>query len=331
MLSKNCNQLEIKNIENELKECNYEPTMKNYYINMISQIMNFPQTKKAMCLKENINQENVIVIHIFMKIPLYNNIYSVPLKIYIAKNVPLVPPKITLDIEKGNGINEYYLNKKIISNSGVIMIQSLENWNRSTNIEDIMKEIYGLFCDHFPMFSYNPKKSKSSSLNINELNNISDNQINNIDFKNQEELKRINEEIKMKNKIINKQQVEIIKYQNKIKELEHNLENSKQLNDTLLNKIKEDKNNKGAQQKNVNEKSFAVIFISIDQKIHYPVICYNDDLVSRLEEEVYSEYTEYKEYNTFLTVNGKTIKRFKTVQENGIKKGDIILITIYEG
>ena len=51
MLSKNCNQLEIKNIENELKECNYEPTMKNYYkvycINMISEIMNFPQTKKV--------------------------------------------------------------------------------------------------------------------------------------------------------------------------------------------------------------------------------------------------------------------------------------------
>ena len=58
--------------------------------------------------------------------------------------------------------------------------------------------------------------------------------------------------------------------------------------------------------------------------------CKNSDLISRLEEELYSEYQEYKEYNTFLTVNGNLVKRFKTVGENKIKKGDAILVNIYE-
>ena len=56
----------------------------------------------------------------------------------------------------------------------------------------------------------------------------------------------------------------------------------------------------------------------------------NSDLISRLEEELYNEYPEYKEYNTYLTVNGSIVKRFKTLEENKIKKGDAILVNIIE-
>ena len=42
------------------------------------------------------------------------------------------------------------------------------------------------------------------------------------------------------------------------------------------------------------------------------------------------KYTQYKDYNTYLTVNGNVIKRFKTIDENKIKDGNTIIINIYD-
>ena len=66
------------------------------------------------------------------------------------------------------------------------------------------------------------------------------------------------------------------------------------------------------------------------QKINYPIVCNSNTIISRLEEEVYNEYPAFKDNNTYLTFNGKTLKRFKSIEENGIKKGDKILVNIYE-
>ena len=66
-------------------------------------------------------------------------------------------------------------------------------------------------------------------------------------------------------------------------------------------------------------------FISSYLKIYYPIACKKTDLISRLEEKISEKYEEYKKYNIDLYLNGKSIKRFKTVEENGIKSGDIIL------
>ena len=62
----------------------------------------------------------------------------------------------------------------------------------------------------------------------------------------------------------------------------------------------------------------------------YPIDCNNNDSIVKLEEELYNEYPKYKDYNTYLTVNGKIIKRFKTIEENGIKKCNAIMVNIYE-
>ena len=75
---------------------------------------------------------------------------------------------------------------------------------------------------------------------------------------------------------------------------------------------------------------FAISFRSINQDIFYPIICNKNELISRLEEELYNEYPRYKEYNTYLTCNGVVLKRFKTVGENNIKKGNTILVNIHE-
>ena len=81
---------------------------------------------------------------------------------------------------------------------------------------------------------------------------------------------------------------------------------------------------------NKDDNKFAIIFISVDQQIHRPIACNSNDSIAKLEEIIYNEYPQYKEYNTYLTVNGKQIKRFKTIKENGIKEGNAITVNIYE-
>ena len=79
-----------------------------------------------------------------------------------------------------------------------------------------------------------------------------------------------------------------------------------------------------------NKTGFAITFRSINQDIIYPIVCNKKESISRLEEELYNEYPKYKEFNTYLTCNGVVLKRFKTVGENNIKKGDAIIVNIIE-
>ena len=74
----------------------------------------------------------------------------------------------------------------------------------------------------------------------------------------------------------------------------------------------------------------AIQFISTDSKVNLPLPCKNTDIFVRLEEQLYNEYPEYKDVNTFFTINGNTIKRFKTLDENNIKNTNVILLNIYD-
>ena len=117
---------------------------------------------------------------------------------------------------------------------------------------------------------------------------------------------------------INQKENEIIKLKN---ELNNKNEELKNLKSKFYDKYVD---------KNKSENSFAINFMSVDQSIQYPIICNDNDSIVKLEEEVYNEYPKYKEYNTFLTVNGSPIKRFKTIKENGIQKGNAIIVNIIE-
>ena len=50
----------------------------------------------------------------------------------------------------------------------------------------------------------------------------------------------------------------------------------------------------------------------------------------RIEEKLYNEYPEYKDLNTYFTVNGRIVKRFRSMLENNIRNNDKILLNIYE-
>jgi surface protein len=98
-----------------------------------------------------------------------------------------------------------------------------------------------------------------------------------------------------------------------------------------LNNIGENKNpriNKLLENENKEEEPFYVIFNSLNLDIHYRLPCRKNDLISKLEKELCIKFKQYKEYDIILTVKGKEIKRYKTIEENEIKNGDMIIIHI---
>jgi len=80
-----------------------------------------------------------------------------------------------------------------------------------------------------------------------------------------------------------------------------------------------------------DQKILAIGFNSCDQKIHNFILpCKESALFVRIEEKLYEEYPDYKEKETYFLVGANKIKRFKTLKENNIKSGSVILLNIIE-
>ena len=60
--------------------------------------------------------------------------------------------------------------------------------------------------------------------------------------------------------------------------------------------------------------------------IHYNQICKNTEVFIRIEERLYKDYPQFKDYETVFEVNGKRIKRFKSLDENKIRTNDVIYV-----
>jgi len=76
------------------------------------------------------------------------------------------------------------------------------------------------------------------------------------------------------------------------------------------------------------EKMMSIIFISNDQNIHYSIICKNTDHFENIERLLYEKYPEYKNKNIHFTLNGEKINRSKSLDDNKIRNGDIIILKI---
>ena len=91
----------------------------------------------------------------------------------------------------------------------------------------------------------------------------------------------------------------------------------------LNNNNKEDEKIKLSEIKN---DPIAVIFISIDQNITYPVAGYDSDNFSKFEEKLFLEYPELKNKNIYYLANGSTVDKSGSLESNKIKNGTNILI-----
>jgi len=79
-----------------------------------------------------------------------------------------------------------------------------------------------------------------------------------------------------------------------------------------------------------NEKLLSIIFTSNDQKILYSVICKNTDKFEVVEQSLFEKYNEYKQGENYYLCGGNQIDAKKTIDENKIKNGDVIVVCTIE-
>ena len=106
--------------------------------------------------------------------------------------------------------------------------------------------------------------------------------------------------------------------------------NSNNLNNNLNNNLINN-NYINAASVRPGEKIFSVNFVSMGFQdiINYSLVCKNSDLFVRLEEKLNNDYPQLKDKETYFLVNGRRIKRFKTLDQNQIKGNDVVNLFLY--
>ena len=114
---------------------------------------------------------------------------------------------------------------------------------------------------------------------------------------------------------------------NKINQLENIInDKNKEIQDNIFKINNLSGNNNNQIIFNPGDKILDVLFMSPGNQdiVNYAIPCKSTDLFVRLEERLYNDYPKYRNYETFFMVNTRRILRFKTLEENKIKSGDII-------
>ena len=95
------------------------------------------------------------------------------------------------------------------------------------------------------------------------------------------------------------------------------------------NEIKEIKSILPFDLKN-GEKLMTIIFFSVDQNIHYSLICKNTDKFSVIEQKLFEVFPEYQEDIYYFMANGIQINRYKTLEQLKLKNSSIITMNKLE-
>ena len=77
---------------------------------------------------------------------------------------------------------------------------------------------------------------------------------------------------------------------------------------------------------NENEHLMSIIIKSEDNKIIVPIICKSSFKFIKIEEKFYDMFNEYAEKENNFALNGTKLNKNKTLEENGIKDKDIIIV-----
>ena len=175
-------------------------------------------------------------------------------------------------------------------------------------------------------------KLSSSNMNNNNQKNDEDEKIKNLE----ENINILNEQLskeKNKNNILSQENSQL---KNKIAELNfkiNNQNNQKNPNNQIkMNELYEKILDLQEKLKRFpfilekNEKLMSIIFSSVDQKIHYSIVCKNTDKINKLEEELYKKYPQFSETDNYFMCKGKILNKFHTFEKNNIKNGDIIIV-----
>ena len=147
----------------------------------------------------------------------------------------------------------------------------------------------------------------------------------------EDELLKANKIIKEKDDInyqlkldIKEKEEKLIKNGEKITILEADVKSKnieiKRLKIDLKVKMEEDKDNK----------LINVTFQSSDSIINTTISSFENDKFNILEEKLYVEYEQYRDTNNVFLVSGNQVLRFKTLKENKIKDGQVVIMNVFD-
>ena len=145
-------------------------------------------------------------------------------------------------------------------------------------------------------------------------------------------LEKMINSLKQENIDINKKlEKEIIKLKSNMNQLENELDRKNNtIQDYILeiNSLKENKNQITSIKP--GEKIFPVLFITQGNHdiFNYAMTCKNTELFVRLEERLYDDFPQFKKVETIFMVDARRILRFQTLDENNIKRNDIISLFV---
>lgn len=144
-------------------------------------------------------------------------------------------------------------------------------------------------------------------------------------------IKELESKLKDKEKKINEIKIENNNLFKKISDLENNISTKKKEVIELLEKLKK----KDEEIKKLKEKLpfeytkedtiFTVTISSINEDIHYSMICKNSDKFKRLENSFYENFPEYKNNNNIFLIQDKQISKDDSLEANNIRDNDVIV------
>mgnify|MGYP006873027863 CR=1 FL=1 len=230
-------------------------------------------------------------------------------------------------------------------------INELEIMNRKSRLFLIIQTKIEIISNLSNSFNF---ISEFATQNIgNSLNNLKDIIIKNINLElinkyndnNLKEKYNLSENIYFKKKISHKKHnfddINFNANSQLIKELNPEKEENKKLDEQIqpLEFSKINNNQQDSYSINVNrkfktidhkEEIISVIFQTGDQSINRRLTCKKTDIFADIEKQLYNEYTKFKKLKTYSLCNGRQICKHKTLEENGIKDNDIIIIYAHD-
>ena len=184
-----------------------------------------------------------------------------------------------------------------------------------------------------------PLKLKITDDNSQTYTILSNNNSDNDFSKLKSEISDLKIQLNNKNKIIENLNTKIQALENKLNSITNKYNEKTSLIQDLQNNINKKDQELQQLKSQLNtyyiskpgaKFGFPIKFQAINSEFDLPMICNENESISRLEEELYNQYPKYKDLDTYLICGGRVLKRFRTVKENNIKKYDTILVNIKE-
>lgn len=133
----------------EVSECSYNPNMRDYFVNIISELSNYLKTQQHKVFKVQVGMDVICQVKVILRQPFHNNVYDVPIAIQLTNNMPMEPPVFYIEPVPNTMINK--LNRNINPINNRIETEGMKRWSRHSQIPSLIEEIKVSFTQNFPI------------------------------------------------------------------------------------------------------------------------------------------------------------------------------------